>query len=224
MNYDELVNLIVKEVYKRLQESTKGNEIKLKKQAVVLWGNNEECLKLSDSEYEFVLYNESVKDCDIVIVSKLCLRGLSNLASGISVSNEERFILKMLMEGKKVYVISKGLEYKKYRKTAPKALYNKYIEFEEEIKKFGIQVIDDKKDIFSNNTSIMSDKEFKIKENINFTEKDTIDLTNKKLISEADLRKPKINGMKVLLIRKNSIVTPLASDFIRINRLVVKRV
>ncbi|MBH9750468.1 ethanolamine utilization protein, partial [Clostridioides difficile] len=51
--------------------------------------------------------------------SRLCMRGLSNIALGNSTSDEERFILKMIMKGKEVYVLDEGIEYKKYKDTAP---------------------------------------------------------------------------------------------------------
>ena len=52
----------------------------------------------------------------------------------------------------------------------------------------------------------------------------SFEIRNKKLISEMDLRKPFMNGMKSVVIDKKSIITPLANDFIRIHNLKVKRV
>ncbi|HAT4807034.1 TPA: ethanolamine utilization protein, partial [Clostridioides difficile] len=51
----------------------------------------------------------------------------------------------------------------------------------------------------------------------------SLDLRNKKLISEADLRKPTINGVKNILVNKKSIITPLAVDFMRIHHLKLKK-
>ncbi|MDU7964099.1 MAG: ethanolamine utilization protein, partial [Clostridium perfringens] len=47
----------------------------------------------------------------------------------------------------------------------------------------------------------------------------TINLSNKKLVSESDLRKPHINGVRTLIVDKKAIITPLAKDYIRINNL-----
>ncbi|MDX5617092.1 ethanolamine utilization protein, partial [Clostridioides difficile] len=52
----------------------------------------------------------------------------------------------------------------------------------------------------------------------------SLDLRTKKLISEADLRKPTINGVKNILVNKKSIITPLAVDFMRIHHLKLKKV
>ncbi|HCO74874.1 MAG TPA: hypothetical protein DIT16_08485 [Clostridium sp.] len=68
-------------------------------------------------------------------------------------------------------------------------------------------------------------EDISILETSNFiSEEMSFEIRNKKLISEMDLRKPFMNGMKSVVIDKKSIITPLANDFIRIHNLKVKRV
>ena len=109
MNYDNLVNLIVEEIYKKLNNEEK--KISNKPKAVTIFKDNNSRFDLLKDDFDVVNFDNSIRDCEIVIVSKLCMRGLSNLALGNSTSDEERFILKMLMKGKKVYVLDEGLEY-----------------------------------------------------------------------------------------------------------------
>ncbi|WP_242825890.1 hypothetical protein [Metaclostridioides mangenotii] len=97
LNYDYLVNSIVDELYKKINDL----DISVKPKAVVLWPNNKEELETLKDKFEVAEFSDEIRDCDIVVVSRLCMRGLCNLASGNSTSDEERFILKMLMKGKK---------------------------------------------------------------------------------------------------------------------------
>ncbi|KPI49842.1 TIGR02536 family ethanolamine utilization protein [Clostridioides difficile] len=230
MNYDKLVDLVIEEIYKKIN----NDELKVsnKPKAVTVFEQDNSKFNLLKDEFEIVEFNKSIKECEVVIVSKLCMRGLSNLALGNSTSDEERFILKMLMKGKKVYVLDEGIEYKRYKDTAPKALYKKFISFEDEIRKFGVEIIKDlntiaksKLSIKNETTEILNKDTISLinTENTNIDNEFSLDLRNKKLISEADLRKPTINGVKNILVNKKSIITPLAVDFMRIHHLKLKK-
>lgn len=221
MDYDKLIEFIVDEIYKKLENQGVKENNDLPK-CVLMWERDEEKYKFLNDKFKVLNYNKDIKDCDVLVISRLCLRGLCNLAMGNSVSDEERFILKMIMSGKKVYVMEDGLEYKRYKQTAPKTLYNKYLNFEKEIKSYGVEIINNPKSIL-NETKVIYKEEY-VKENkemnlaVNLTE-NTLDLRSKKLISESDLRKPQINGIDKILLGKKSIITPLANDFIRIHNL-----
>ena len=222
MNYDELINSIVEEVYKRIKENSAVVNSVAKKKAVVIWDKDMDKYSKISSQYNVVAYEDGIREYDVVVVSALCLRGLANLALGLSVSPEERFILKALMLGKKVYVLESGIEYKRYKETAPKEIYKKYISFEREIRNYGIQVIDNVEtllDARNVETTIVEGSSYNVE-----TKEDVVELRNKKLISESDLRRPQIRGAKTIIIDKKTMITPLASDYIRINNLKVERV
>lgn len=227
MNYDNLVDLIVNEIYKKIQEQ--GLTTEDRKKAVLLWDEDTKKYEgILGRDYSLVTYNESIKECEAIVVSRLCLRGLANIASGMSVSNEERFILKMLMMGKKVYIIEEGIEYRRYKNTAPAVLYNKYVGFEDDIKKFGAEVIALNGKVREEKPVIIESKS--IKEEIALdevvlgdTEEGVLHIRNKRLITESDLRKPFMNGMKTVVVDKKSLITPLATDFIRIHHLKLKK-
>lgn len=221
MDYDKLIEFIVDEIYKKLENQGVKENNDLPK-CVLMWERDEDKYKFLNDKFKVLNYNKDIKDCDVLVISRLCLRGLCNLAMGNSLSDEERFILKMIMSGKKVYVMEDGLEYKRYKQTAPKTLYNKYLNFEKEIKSYGVEIINNPKSIL-NEVKINYKEEYakettEIKVNVNLTE-NTLDLRSKKLISESDLRKPQINGIDKILLGKKSIITPLANDFIRIHNL-----
>lgn len=206
MEYDKLVNLIVEEVLKKLNKSTYENTSK--KVAVIF--NKDDLQKYSEimePEYEVVLFNENIKDCNIVVITKLCLKGMANLANLICSTKEESFVIKMLMQGKKIYISEDGLLYKKYKSSAPKQVYNKYLEFENILKNYGIEVMNDS---ISNNS---------VENNIDTVNLEKSISISKKLITEADIRKQHILGNKVIFIDKKSVITPLAKDYIKMNHI-----
>lgn len=220
MNYDKLVDLIVEEVYKRLNNSQKVYSNK--KVAVILDKKDinkyEEILR---NEYTLIEYDESIKECDIVIIPQLCLSGMANIANLTSSSDREYFTIKMLMMGKKVYVLEDGLHYRRYKNTAPKALYNKFLEFEKQLINFGVEIIPNPFHIENTKESSVYSKDITPINNLYNNE--SYDIRNKKIITEADIRKHYINGAKVILVDKSSIITPLAQDFVKINRIEIIR-
>ncbi|MEG0307665.1 MAG: TIGR02536 family ethanolamine utilization protein [Clostridium sp.] len=229
MNYDKLVDLIVKEVYKKLEEATK-KEIK-NKIAIVIGEESLDPITKStmEAEYKLIPYTEETVDCDIVIVSEISIKSMANLATLTGTKDEENFIIKMLMQGKKVYVLEDGLEYRRYKNTAPRALYNKYLNFEKELKVYGIDIVQfldnlENKGLRKEEFNNTKEHSPLLAEEVNKVEGMSFEIRNKKLISEADLRKPFMNGMKSVVIDKKSIVTPLANDFIRIHNLKVNRI
>lgn len=228
MNYDKLVDLIVKEVYKKLEETNKN--IVKHKIAVIIGDVELDTITKSnlDEEYTVTSYNEEQLEADIAIVSTLSIKSMANIATLTGINEEENFIINMLLAGKKVYVLENGLEYRKYKNTAPRALYNKYLSFERELKVYGIDIvefIEKVEDKTTRKEEYKKIEDISILETSNFiSEEMSFEIRNKKLISEMDLRKPFMNGMKSVVIDKKSIITPLANDFIRIHNLKVKRV
>lgn len=209
MEYDKLVKLIVDEVLKRIDEKAVGESHGDKKTVVIF--DKDDMHKYSnflEAQYEAILFNENIRDCNAVLISRLCLRGMGNLANLICSTEEENFIIKMLMKGRKIYIAEEGLLYKKYKNSAPKQVYNKYLEFEDTLKKYGFEVI--------SNAINMS--------RVNNTDDEKFISISKKLITEADIKKNYIAESKVVFIEDKSIITPLAKDYIQTNHIEIKRI
>lgn len=228
MNYDKLVDLIVKEVYKKLEETNRKN---IRHKTAVVIGDVEldPITKANlNEEYRMIYYGEEALEADIAVISRLSIKSMANIATLTGINEEENFIINMLLAGKRVYVLENGLEYRKYKNTAPRALYNKYLSFEKELKVYGIDIVEAIEKVEDKTTRKEEYKkveEVSILETSNsISEEMSFEIRNKKLISEMDLRKPFMNGMKSVVIDKKSIITPLANDFIRIHNLKVKRV
>ncbi len=59
--------------------------------------------------------------------------------------------------------------------------------------------------------------------NDSFTNSNQIEIKGKKAITEADIKKLYLSGIKIITISKESMITPLAVDFIRINNIKIFR-
>lgn len=217
MSYQALIDEIVEELYKKLKQDTK--QPKLHKKVVVIGELNKTEIDSLKNYYEVVPYQENMSDYECVIISELTLGRLAHLAQGIADHPEEAFILKALLEGKKVYILEDEIEYRKYKKTSYKALYTLYSDYENKIKQYGIRPIGHMTDILTVEEKPSPHKE---KEELNPDEE--IDFTHKKLLLETDLMKASIPIYGTVIVSKKSIVTPLAEDFIRTHKLKIKRV
>lgn len=227
MDYEKLVEQVLNEVYCRLNQVDKaGDKMNFsadKKTAVILFGNEKSQYDLLKEEFNIACYEEKVRRFEVVIVEKLCLRGLTTLAMGTNVSPEERFILTSLLKGKKVYILESGIEYKKYKTTAPKNLYRQYIEYEERIKGHGITIISHLSEVLESKEYDLQTKQINlVDDRLREDKKAAADLTNKKLISESDLNRLYMQGKRSILVDKGTIITPLAYDFIRTHHLEIK--
>lgn len=202
MEYDKLVNTIVYEVLKKIDENNFENANK--KTAVIFEKDDlQKYSNIMEQEYEVVLYHEHLRECNIIVITQLCLKTMANLANLISSTKEENFIIKMLMEGKKIYIAEEGLIYKKYKNSAPKQVYNKYLEFENMLKNYGIEIMNNS--LNKTNKCTMN--------------KDQSTVINKKLITECDIKKQYLMGNKIISVDNKSVITPLAQDYIKMNHI-----
>ncbi|MGL5085383.1 MAG: hypothetical protein ACRC68_06625, partial [Clostridium sp.] len=109
-----------------------------------------------------------------------------------------------------------GMFYKRYKNSAPKQLYNKYLDFEKTLINYGVEILSSS---FAN-ISTIDDKVFS---GNNKSNSNVSDVIKKKLITESDVRGQYIKGTRLIVIDSKSIVTPLAKDFIRINHIEIMR-
>ncbi|MGL5677895.1 MAG: hypothetical protein ACRDDX_15965 [Cellulosilyticaceae bacterium] len=221
MNYQKLIDEIVEELYRKLKEDKVVHPLKKK----MIWiGQKEEglndaltqCYEIVDGPLEHEAY-------ECIVVAELTLDRLASLAQGLAQNEEEKCILKALLQGKKVYVLEDGIEYRKYKKTSHKALYTLYSDYENKIKQYGIELIGHASDILLADTKEPS-KEPDVEESEERSVSGEIDFTHKRLLLETDLMRAHIPVYGTVLVGKKGIVTPLAEDFIRTHKLKIKRI
>ncbi|SFC49016.1 ethanolamine utilization protein [Bacillus sp. 491mf] len=226
MNVEALVEVITKEVYNRLQNIPVAKKAEPLKTAVFVATEVYPQLEgILAHEYTIQYFDDSVMDCDVVVIPKMCIQLLGNLANGLSSSPRERFILTMLLKGKNVIALDDGLVYKKYKQTANAHLFKMYEEYQAKVESFGIKIIHDTQ-------LLQSCCEKKVVHNVQVTNSQMnvetqlqteAAVISKKVITEADLKKFHLRNVKEIIVTPNSIITPLAKDYIRMQQMHVQR-
>ena len=271
VHLEALVQAVTDEMYKKLKLKDNISRGIKKKKLVIMSVESESALEARlGKHFDIAYYNEQTRAGDIIIIPTICIQLLSNLANGISAGNRERYLLTMLLKGKKVIALDEGLIYRKYKETAPKLLYNMYATYTEKLVNYGIQIVketellracsntdsDQSRAILTNHTP--SENRQSVGHNPGTIASTSIvtgaparektaneahkarqagstrsldvdnpflprDIMNKKLITEADLKKYYLHQINEVVISKNSIITPLAQDYLRTNQMVVHR-
>ncbi|MFD3446725.1 hypothetical protein ACFDTO_19185 [Microbacteriaceae bacterium 4G12] len=220
MNIDRLIETITKEVYRRLVEM----EETAKQTAVIMSSEKQPLLEQKiKAKVNIAYYHHDICDADIVIIPDLSIPMLANLANGLSSVPEEHFVLSKLLEGKRVVIVRERMQHRMHKETAPPLLYKLYESYEQKLMDFGMEMVS-----FANLFQL-ADSECEKRGEPVAVPKDlpkeqlqavTLD---KKLITEADLQKLFLSKVQEIHILQNSIITPLANDYIRTHHLIVKR-
>lgn len=228
MENERLIQAVTEEVMKRLMDILKKQDFShlLNKKTALLIGTSEEnnnsiydkLIKLN-YDVNFVSNMKDVDTYDLIIIQHLSNLELVNLSLGVPSGQKEETIIQAMLKGKKIYLLADGIEFRKYSSTANKNFYNMYKSYENKIIDFGIEIIEHINNINKDNVNFSNIDNKNIVTNNVGKINDVYNLTGKKLISEVDLRRAMVNGNKDVKISIKTIVTPLAKDFIRTNKL-----
>lgn len=226
LNRTALIEAVAAEVLKRLQQAPTTEPIAISKKAILLSTEPVPVLEsILNPYYEVCYYDESVRDCDLLIIPKMCIQLLSYLANGISAGTREHFVLTMLLKGKRIVVLEEGLVYRKYKQTSPAMLYRLYDGFANKLQSYGIKTAR-KSDLLS---ACLEDE--RLAENHEEVHsKDThvdmisqSDVLTSKVITEADVKKYRLQNVKEIVVGRHSIITPLAQDYLHTHLMRVRR-
>jgi ethanolamine utilization protein len=221
LDREVFIQKVTEEVYKRLQQRQAAQTIPVVRQQVVLLTAEPmpKLEKILNAHYDVQYYDESIRDCELVVIPEICIQLLSNLANGISAGSRERFLLTMLLKGKSVIALEEGLSYKKYKSTAPVLLYKLYDGNADKLRNIGIRFVPTMEllpaclgtagvvDVHAEPVAATSEPE----------------LLLGKVITEAELKKYHFRNIKEIMIDRNSIITPLAQDYLRMQQMHIHR-
>lgn len=234
MDIEKLVDMVTREVMMKIQSSI--NDTTIDKEKVLVISSCEEELKvvkdLLENKYEVCIYDKvdiNMKNYEHIIVTNLCNKGLASMALGLCNDNVQEFIIGSLFNSKRVYVIKEGIEYRKYSTNANKELYNLYNQYEYKIMSYGVVLVSEtgllesmkdgatyKEQVVQSLPQIESTNDIQAHQ--------VTEISNKRLITESDLKKLYMNGLKEVTIIQKAIITPLAQDYVRIKQLKLSRV
>ena len=189
--------------------------------------------KIPDEDYnshgiEF-LSSSSYNTDDIVLITTISPIMLANLANGLAKTREDEIILDRLLSGKKVFILEDAFEYQRYRKTAYKALFHLYQDYEMKLRNYGILVIQTPIEIFKESI-YYNKRQYQQITDQNYNGNDVsndiigkVDWRKKHLLLEKDFKDSRLNRNRVVLITKDCIITPMARDYIREHQIHIER-
>ncbi|MGH4139741.1 hypothetical protein [Clostridium sp.] len=255
MDIEILVDLITREVMNRIP-SCKNSTVMDTKKVLVISSCSEELTavkELVQDKYEVHAYNNediNLKNYEHIIVTNLCNKGLSSMALGLCNDKVQELVVEAFFNGKRVYVLKEGIQYRKYSRNANEALYNLYNQYECKIMSYGAILVNEsdllkymETDLACSEgsaqvdclvgssfacggvmTSSSESGSKTVRSEDSVLSNQVIEINNKRLITESDLKKLYMNGIKEVNLIKKVILTPLAQDFIRIKQLKINRV
>lgn len=221
-----LIEAVAAEVIKRLQQAQTTEPIAISKKAILLSTEPVPVLEsILNPYYEVRYYDESVRDCDLLIIPKMCIGLLSYLANGISAGTRELFVLTMLLKGIRVVVLEEGLLYRKYKQTSPVMLYKLYDGFANKLQSYGIKTARES-DLLSACLEDQRLAEYQEEVDSEDADVDMIsqsEVLTSKVITEADVKKYRLQNVKEIVVGRRSIITPLAQDYLHTHQMRVRR-
>ncbi|MDO5714566.1 MAG: hypothetical protein Q4Q07_09060 [Tissierellia bacterium] len=230
MNKDEYIDLLIKKVMEKLEDSLEEktsspeknlslNE-KSKKNIACVYFSPEQ-IKIAEQMGDmanFIFRDRIYRNMDVdeVWIGRFSYDDLTKMALGLNTSFG--YIMEVIMKGIPVYIFPEGREYINYEDKAPIFLVNMWRSYEKKIYNLGIYFDNPLKK--GRNHFQEQDNSFDIGEKYvygeeglqgNLCEKHFID---KKLLTENDIQTLPKNTC-VIEIPKRTIITPLAQDYLR---------
>jgi ethanolamine utilization protein len=151
MDMENLVEMITKEVMKRIKESSDIEEEKDKKVSKILVVESyksDVCEKITNriNSEEFIADSVESMDNNLdvydgIVVCSINNREFANLTVGVQCGQKEQIVISSILKGKEVFLIEEGIEYRKYKDTANKVFYSLYEEYEKKLISYGITLV-----------------------------------------------------------------------------------
>ncbi|HBM75882.1 MAG TPA: hypothetical protein DD429_10065 [Clostridiaceae bacterium] len=230
MEIDSIVDAVTKEVMKKLGSKEDASMDPIAK-VLVLEKHDSENYKTIERKLNFIGYKvgsiedkKDIEEYDRIVITSLDNRELVNIAMGIGCDEKEQIVLESLLSGRKVFLIEQGLSYRKYKETSNKVLFKLYEDYEKRLKNFGIFIF--KKENFIEGFNGCAPKESKpvSKEEDNNKNKSVLELKNKKLLTESNIKEACEGGYDEINIPKKAIITSLAIDCSKINGIKINKI
>lgn len=220
INSKELIEYITKEVMKKIKEMNNIKpEIEIGGDRVLAICSWKKDFLDAYKDFFHIDYIEDIKEnVDVSLYKYLFLEGISNkelvnIAIGLPGSELSSVVIDFILQDKKIYILNEGVEYHQYKDTSNISFYNIMKSYEEKLKCFGINFINKleiKRLIKDNDLGVQIAPQKAIEERKGY-------IVEGKIITENTIRNIYQKGHMAIVIKKNSIITPLAKDYIRTN-------
>lgn len=185
-------------------------------------------------------YNCDLSDYEAIVINNLSMDALSKLANGICDTPFISLATKAILMGKRILVPTEEIELYKYKNSAPYAFYSMMNEKLNLLSKSGVIFckMNELEGLISKDHNLTECNQDGIKhvgiKHIDSKQNEIIpdeiksdDIKplklNKKIITEGDIRKLFVEGVKRIRINSNAILTDLAKDYIHNKRIEIER-
>ncbi|WP_105617781.1 hypothetical protein [Vallitalea okinawensis] len=214
MNIDQIVAMVTKEVLKRIEDTAdiqanSSTKVFIADTKKASYKELEELLTLGGFITLYMDENKEMdwKDINYVIVPTLTPNLLSKVALGLVEEQITEVLQEAFLCGKHVVVLEEGASYRKYKTIASSSYYNMLAGYEEQWTQFGASFIREE-------------------ELIAFLKglPTCVNVIDKRVVTEADLNRLYEKGHHEIRISKRSLISPLASDYVRMHNINVIRV
>ncbi|MCR2043832.1 hypothetical protein [Anaerosalibacter massiliensis] len=217
MEIDVLVQKIVSEVLKKIEE-----EKNTRKRKILFLEPKSEDTKLRYSMFisdwkDIYFIDEpvdSILDYDLIICPKLDIKDLVDISNGRPYSKISSIIIDAMLNGLRVVCLEEGIYYRKFKESSNEEFYIMLTEYEKKLLSFGIEIMRGSQIKYELN-NIDNGKDSSLKQEHHL---------EKKVITQADIKSLYNNEDKNITIEKNSLITPLAKDYIEENNLEIRKV
>lgn len=230
MEINSIVDAVTKEVMRRLG-SEKDAFINPIAKVLVLEKHDNENYKTIEQKLNFIGYKvgsiedkKDIKDYERIVITSLDNRELVNIAMGIGCDEKEQIVLESLLSGKKVFLVEEGLSYRRYKETSNKALFKLYEDYEKRLKDFGIFILKKENFIEGFNEGAGKGNKPVLEEENNNKNKSVLELKNKKLLTESDIKEACEGGYDEINVSKKAIITSLAIDYLKMNGVKINKI
>jgi ethanolamine utilization protein len=203
---EELVEIITQEVMRIMDTKQEGLGSVPNKPGALVLGSAEKIPPevLADLHIygidDYALHGDIDKYC-CVYITEISLAQLSDIALGRDEKPYQCAVIKAILSGKKVYLLSEALTYHRFAKTANKTYYDMFVGYEKKIADSGVRIIQAVKLI----SPILAGQN---EQNANCEALDCSDkvITGKKAEELSSKLQATVN------LKRGTIITPLAKD------------
>lgn len=209
MNEEQLIDLISKEVIRRLQQLNYKD--KIDKLSILVIGDIELLNEFDYEKYNYYTIEDYIANGDIeryeyIIITKITNYELCDISIGRDSTPVTCAIQRAILLGKSICLMGEAISFYKYKMTSNPVLYDMLSQYVKKIEELGILVLNE---------------DIKKIENIQ-AEKETRDYKSK-VITELLAKKICKEEIKYLNFPKETIITPLAKDIFKAANKELKR-
>lgn len=220
MDIDKLVETAVLQVLKSLREThprllEDGKKILiLEKDSNSIWHRIvREVVSPEDVVEDINTLQEgrSLEKYDYIVLPSLTVKRLANIATGLGENLVEETISDVLLLGRRIYLLEEGIDYRRFKKSANKNYYLMIENYENTLVSFGVEIV--------NKTELY--EIIKFGEIEGRSKEAHFSIKNQKVITEKEIKIGLQQGCNTIKIKDKAIITPLAHDLIRANKIKV---